>query len=110
MANDLVSCGVKAYALVSDVSTLTAIGNDFGYENVFSRQLAVFGEKDDLLICLSGSGKSKNILNAIETAQDRGMKVLKVFGSEMNQGMQDAEEYQLKLAHDLMRSLRDNPL
>ena len=104
LQNDLIACGIKAYTL--DPSTLTATANDFGYEYVFSRWLSVVGEKGDLLIALSGSGKSKNILLAVETAEKIGMQVEKVFGAERGLSMQDAEECQLWLGHELMRNLK----
>ena len=103
MANDLISCGVKAYTI--DPSTLTAIANDYGYELSFSRWISTFGESGDLLIALSGSGKSRNILNAIETAKSLGMEVETVFGAPQLD-MQSAEEYQILLGHELMRELR----
>lgn len=105
IANDLIACGIRAHALTADVSTLTAIANDFGYEFVFSRQLAVFGEKDDLLIALSGSGKSPNILKAIEVAIGMGMRVVKIFGSDTGKNMQRAEEEQIQIGHQLRAAL-----
>ena len=104
MANDLIACGIRAYTL--DPSTLTATANDYGYEHIFSRWLKVFAQEGDLLIALSGSGKSKNILLAVETAEKIGMQVEKVFGAERGLSMQDAEECQLWLGHELMRNLK----
>lgn len=106
IANDLISCGVKAHALTADVATLTAIANDYSFEQVFSRQLAVFGEAGDLLIALSGSGKSKNILLAIETARQIGMAVVRIFGSDMDLNMQESEEEQVFIGHEVMRWLQ----
>src|SRR5260221_698204 len=71
IANDLLACGIRAYTL--DAATLTASANDFGYETVFERWIATVGEAGDLLIALSGSGRSLNILNALRTAKKRGM-------------------------------------
>ena len=106
IANDLVSCGIRAHALTADIATFSAIANDYGYENVFSKQIEVFGEYGDLLIALSGSGKSPNILKAIETAEEIGMAVYPIFGNERGEDMQQAEEAQLKVGHDLMRELK----
>lgn len=103
ICNDLLSKGVKAFTI--DPSTLTAFANDHGYENAFSLWLSVVGEKDDLLICLSGSGKSKNILNAIETAKRKEMEVLRLFGADLGQDMQRAEEHQLEWGHQLWKSI-----
>lgn len=104
ICNDLLLCGIKAYTL--DPATLTASANDFGYETVFARWLDVVGEKGDILIALSGSGKSPNILNGVAVATQKGMEVWPVFGAVRGQGMQEAEESQLCLGHDLMRELR----
>ncbi len=106
IANDLFSCGVRAHALAADVSTLTALANDFGFENVFSAQIAIYGEAGDLLIALSGSGKSPNILRAIETADAIGMNIERIFGN--GKGMQEAEQEQLRLGHEAMLWLRSH--
>ena len=103
MANDLIACGIKAHTL--DMATLTATANDYGYDQIFSRWLQVFGEPGDLLIALSGSGKSPNILKAIDTAKAIGMTVERVFGApKLN--MQEAEENQVWLGHQVMRELK----
>lgn len=121
IANDLVSCGVRAQALTADVATLTAIANDFGYEHVFSRQLDVFGERGDLLVVLSGSGRSPNVLNALRRAKEIGIKNWGLFGAwnglhEMagladncvvfGKDMQEAEDHQLKVGHEVLRWLK----
>lgn len=103
ICNDLLGCGVKAFTL--DPATLTAFANDFAYEYVFSRWLQVVGEPTDLLIALSGSGKSSNILNAIALAESKGMDVERVFGAPALD-MQSAEEHQIFIGHQLMRELR----
>jgi D-sedoheptulose 7-phosphate isomerase len=103
--NDLLSVGIQAFTL--DPATLTAFANDFGYENVFSRWLETVGTEGDLLIALSGSGRSKNILNAIDTADRKGMDIWREFGSAKGLDMQASEEDQIRLGHDLMRALRD---
>lgn len=103
IANDLLACGVAAFTL--DAATLTASANDFGYETVFSRWIEVVGRPNDLLIALSGSGKSPNILKAIEVAENMGMEVYKIFGAP-TLGMQQAEELQIQIGHDIMCELR----
>lgn len=104
IVNDLLDCGVRAFTM--DPSTLTAFGNDYGYAHVFSRWLSVVGEEDDLLIALSGSGKSPNILNAVEVAENLGMKVWREFGAHQGLDMQSAEERQVFLGHELRRMLK----
>lgn len=65
---------VRALAL-NDSAALTCIGNDHGYAHVFSRQLEIHGRDGDLLVAVSSSGQSPSILNAVETARERGMAV-----------------------------------
>lgn len=103
LCNDLLACGVRAYTL--DPATLTATANDVGYAHVFSRWLRVVAEPGDLLIALSGSGKSPNILKAIDMAEDIGMDIEKVFGAPRFD-MQAAEEHQVFLGHQLRRELK----
>jgi D-sedoheptulose 7-phosphate isomerase len=65
---------------ISDASHMACVGNDYGYEHVFSRYLEALGNQGDVLLALSTSGNSKNILKAIEAAQARGMKVIGLTG------------------------------
>lgn len=102
ICNDLLAAGVRAFTL--DAATLTASANDFGYETVFERWLAVVGEPGDALIALSGSGRSPNILRAVEKAEALGMVVHKQFSPQFS--MQLAEELQLTFGHELMREAR----
>lgn len=105
IANDLLACGVKAYTL--DPASLTRSANDEGYENVFSDWLSVVGESGDLLIALSGSGTSSNIVNAMQEATYLGMDSYLVTDYLQTRDMQQSEEDQLALGHELMRGLRD---
>lgn len=68
--------GLPAIALTTDSSALTAIGNDYGYERVFARQLEALGRKGDALFAISTSGNSRNILAAIDAAQAIGIDVV----------------------------------
>ncbi len=104
IANDLELVGIRAHVL--NPATLTATANDFGYEFVFSRWVTLHGEPQDLLIALSGSGKSPNILNAVEAAKTIGMDVYCIFGAELGQDMQVAEQHQLIVGHELMKALK----
>ena len=71
---------VSSISLSSNTSNLTAIANDFGFEYIFSRQIEAIGKKGDLLIAISTSGNSKNILNAIECALLKGLTVVAFTG------------------------------
>lgn len=104
IVNDLLMCGIKAFTL--DAATLTASANDHGYEHVFSRWIEVVGEKGDLLIALSGSGKSPNVLKAVSIAEKKGMDVHREYGAAQGYDMQASEELQIWLGHELMRALR----
>lgn len=108
VANDLFSAGLRALALTADISTFSAIANDYGYEHVFSRQLKIFAEEEDVLIAFSGSGKSPNILRAIDTAETIGMHVFLVTDYLQGRTMQQSEEYQVGLGHRLMKHLKEN--
>lgn len=66
---------------ISDPAHLTCVANDFGYENVFSRYVDAVGSKDDVLLGISTSGKSFNVLKAAEIAKSRGMKIIVLTGN-----------------------------
>ncbi|HEF1511150.1 TPA: D-sedoheptulose 7-phosphate isomerase [Campylobacter jejuni] len=65
--------GIASIALTTDTSVLTAIGNDYGYENLFARQVQAQGVKGDVFIGISTSGNSKNILKALELCKQKGI-------------------------------------
>ncbi len=71
---------LPAIALTTDTSALTAIGNDYGYEHVFSRQVDALGAAGDVLVAITTSGTSKNVVAAIASARARGMKVIGLTG------------------------------
>lgn len=71
-----------ALALTADSSTLTAVANDYGYEQVFARQVAAFGRPGDLLLAFSTSGESKNVVEAATVARQRGLIVVAVTGQQ----------------------------
>jgi D-sedoheptulose 7-phosphate isomerase len=72
---------ISAIALTTDTSILTAIANDFGVERVFERQVEALGRDGDVLIAISTSGSSANVLRAAEEARRRGMRVLALTGA-----------------------------
>lgn len=73
--------GLAAVALTTDTSILTAIGNDYGYEKLFERQVQALGRKGDVLVVYSTSGKSPNILRALEAARVRGLVTIGFTGN-----------------------------
>ena len=70
----------KAYSLTDNVSTITAYSNDLGYEDIFSQQLRNLIQKGDILIVITGSGNSKNILKAVELANKNGATTIGLLG------------------------------
>lgn len=65
--------GLPAFALTTDTSVLTAIGNDYGYERLFARQIEAVGAAGDVFFGLSTSGRSPNVLHALDIARERGL-------------------------------------
>jgi D-sedoheptulose 7-phosphate isomerase len=70
-----------AIALTTDTSALTAVSNDLGFEHVFARQVAGLAHAGDVLIAISTSGKSKNVIRAVEAAKERGCKTIGLVGA-----------------------------
>ncbi|KKS80888.1 MAG: Sugar isomerase (SIS) [Candidatus Woesebacteria bacterium GW2011_GWC1_43_10b] len=106
-ANDLVKmCGIKAMSLCANEAVVMAYANDNGYENVFSDQLKVFLTKNDLLITISGSGTSKNIVKAVQVAKKIGAGVY-TFPTmrDYKCSMLEIENKHLRLAHDIVKKL-----
>ncbi len=87
IAAELVGCYEKqrrswpAIALTTDTSALTAVSNDLGYEEVFARQVAGLAQSGDVLVAISTSGKSKNVLRAAERAREFGCKTIALTGA-----------------------------
>lgn len=78
-------------ALTADMAVLTAVANDYGYDTVFERQVAAFGRRGDVLVGISTSGESANVVNAACLARDRGMSVIALTGREPNRLGHDAD-------------------
>lgn len=73
--------GLAAIALTTDSSILTAIGNDYGYDYVFARQVEALGQHGDVLLAISTSGRSANIRRAMVAARERGMRIIGFTGA-----------------------------
>ena len=73
---------LPAIALTTDSSTLTSIANDYSYDDIYAKQIKALGETGDVLLAISTTGNSANILRAIDAAQDRGMAVIALTGHE----------------------------
>ena len=85
---------MNSISLTVDTSNLTAIGNDYGYDVIFSRQLEGVGQKGDVLIGLSTSGNSKNVVLAFEQAKKMGIKTVAFVGAKGGM-MKDMADYSL---------------
>ena len=112
--------GIRVEALTSNSAVVTCLANDTGYENIFAGQLRVKGDPGDILLCLSGSGNSANIINALLTAKEIGMTTISflAFGGGKAQSLSDiavlfqtcdmqvAEDSQLIAGHLCMQELK----
>lgn len=74
--------GLAAFALTTDTSVMTAIGNDYGYQHLFARQVEAVGRPGDVLIGISTSGKSPNILAALEKGNCMGLRTIAMTGNQ----------------------------
>jgi D-sedoheptulose 7-phosphate isomerase len=108
---------------ISDASHISCVANDYGYEFIFSRYLEALGNKGDVLLAISTSGNSKNILNAIKVAKEKGMKVIGLTGKDGG-AMKDlcdveirapfskyadrAQEIHIKVIHSLIYYIEQN--
>lgn len=75
-------CPLPAIALTTDTSVLTAAGNDYGFETIFARQVQGLGRAGDVLLVISTSGNSKNLVLAVQEARRRGMRTLGLLGKD----------------------------
>ncbi len=85
--------GLPAIALSTDTSILTSIANDYNYDQIFSRQIAALGQEEDLLLIITTSGNSGNIVSAVDTAHERNIKIIALTG-------QNGGEVSARLQHD----------
>lgn len=113
--------GIRAISLSANPSVITCLANDIGYDQIYSEQLAVQGREGDLLIALSGSGNSPNIVNVLEQAKSMGIRSYAILGYSGGRckeiadipihfaidDMQISEDMQLVVGHMLMQWLYD---
>lgn len=114
--------GLKVLSLSANSAVITCLANDVGYDHIFSEQLAVQAQKGDLLIALSGSGNSKNIVRVLEKATDMGVRSFAILGFSGGKckdiadvaihfpvnDMQISEDLQLIVGHMAMQWLYAN--
>lgn len=104
-SSDLFSKGIKVICLNSNTAIMTMIANDFGYQYVFSRQLEVFADFQDLLITISCSGTSKNIARAREAAKLLGVKVYSFETFKKDKDYGKLEDKHLQMIHQIKELL-----
>jgi D-sedoheptulose 7-phosphate isomerase len=86
--------GLAAIALTTDTSTITSIGNDYDFEQIFSKQVRALGHKNDVLLAITTSGNSKNVLAAVDAAHENGLSVIALTGrngGKMAEALQDSD-------------------
>jgi D-sedoheptulose 7-phosphate isomerase len=115
--------GIRMHAFTANPSVLTCLGNDLGYDEIFAYQLRTLAAPGDMLIVLSGSGNSANILKALETARTLQVKSYAIVSFDGGKAkaladqaihfevdnMQLAEDFQMVVCHALVRALVDVP-
>ncbi len=89
--------GLPAIALNTDSSTLTAIGNDYSFNEIFSKQVQALGQAGDILLAISTSGNSANILKAVQAAHHREMSVIALTGRDGGALVNELDEGDLEL-------------
>jgi D-sedoheptulose 7-phosphate isomerase len=92
--------GLPAVALTTDTSTLTSIANDYSYNEIFSKQIRALGNTGDILLAISTSGNSSNVIQAIQAAHDRGMGVVALTGKDGGNmaSLLEADDIEIRVA------------
>ena len=96
----------RSLSLTSDSTVITCISNDFGYENLFSRQLEALGNEGDLLMVLSSSGNSMNLKKAIKTAKSKNIKSISLLGKKGGL-IKDYVDYSLIINSDITARIQE---
>ena len=91
--------GIPAISLTTDTSIITSIGNDYDFENIFSRQIESLGNKDDVIIAISTSGNSKNVINGVKSAKDQGIFLIGLSGKS-NSKLKDMADVTINAPSD----------
>ena len=93
---------LAAFALTTDSSTLTSIGNDYSFQNIFDKQVRALGQSGDILLAITTSGNSVNIVNAIDAAHKKGMNVILMSGKTGGKAAQklNNNDIELRVPHE----------
>lgn len=89
--------GLPAMALTTDTSTLTSIANDYRYEEIFAKQIRALGQEGDVLLAISTSGNSANVVEAITAAHERGLHVVALTGKDGGGMAQQLKETDIEI-------------
>ncbi len=87
--------GLPAFSLSTDTSVLTAIGNDYGYEQLFARQIEAIGQAGDVFFALSTSGRSPNVCKALRVARERGLATVALTGRSGGERLAGLADFRL---------------
>ena len=98
--------GLPAVALTTDASTVTSISNDYSYEEIFSKQVRALGKPQDVLLGISTSGNSENVIRAIDAAHERGMRVVALSGRDGGRMAELFEEGDVEIRVPATRTAR----
>jgi phosphoheptose isomerase len=101
--------GLAGIALTTDTSALTAIGNDYSFQEIFSKQVRALGQPGDMLLAISTSGTSGNVLKAMEAAHERKMTVLAMTGKDGGEMARQlgAHDIELRAAHKVTARIQE---
>lgn len=100
---------LAAIALTTDAATITAIANDYAYARVFAKQIEALGKEDDVLLAISTSGNSQNVIEAIVTAKECGLKIIALTGKDGGQigAMLDEDDIELRVPCDITPRIQE---
>lgn len=101
---------LPAMALSTDSSTITSIANDYNFNDIFSKQIKALGQTNDILLAISTSGQSKNIVQAIHAAHDRGLRVIALTGragGEMAKALSKTNDLEIRVPSNVTARIQE---
>lgn len=104
---------LPAIALSTDTSTITSIANDYNFNDIFSKQIKALGQANDILLAISTSGNSKNMVQAIHAAHDRGLRVIALTGrtgGEMSKVLSISNDLEIRVPSNITARVQETHL
>lgn len=100
---------LAAIALTTDTSALTAISNDYDFDQVFAKQVRALGQSDDVLLAISTSGNSSNVVTAIQAAHDKGLQVVALTGRDGGKiaGLLQGSDIEIRVPSDVTARIQE---